>query len=90
MLIKYFKRLLITNRDMILQKVLEVKGLMSLLMKYRDTGQRWTNAEKKEIMKHLKSLSRVIPALIIFILPAGSLLLPVLVDALDRRKTKRA
>lgn len=90
MLIKYFKRLLITNRDMILQKVLEVKGLMSLLMKYRDSGQRWTNAEKKEIMKHLKSLSRVIPALIIFMLPAGSLLLPVLADALDRRKTKRA
>lgn len=89
MIIDYFKKLITRNREFILKEVLEVKGLMQLLMKYRNTGQIWTREEKKEIVVHLKSLSRVIPALIIFLLPAGTLLLPFLVEVLDRRGNKR-
>jgi hypothetical protein len=37
----------------------------------------------------LKNLSKIIPALIIFLLPGGSFLLPILADVLDRRKTRR-
>jgi hypothetical protein len=54
MLIGYFKRLIASNRELILQEVLEIKGLMKLLMKYKNTGQKWTKEEKREIKNHLK------------------------------------
>jgi len=89
MIIAYFKRLVTTNKALILEEVLAVKGLMQLLMKQRNTDQRWTKEEKREIKNHLKSISKIVPALIIFLLPGGSLLLPLLAEVLDRRKTRR-
>lgn len=89
MILNYFKRMLLVNRDLILHEILEVKGLMHLLMKPHEGKDRWTCAEKKEIMLHLKNLSGVVPALVIFMLPAGSLLLPFLIEMLDRRNAKR-
>jgi NhaP-type Na+/H+ or K+/H+ antiporter len=38
---------------------------------------------------HLKNISKIIPAVVVFSLPGGSFLLPVLAEALDRRKTRR-
>jgi hypothetical protein len=87
---KYFKRLIQSNKQFILHEVLEVKGLMQLLMKRRNTGEKWTKEEKKEIRHHLKHISKLIPALIIFLLPGGSLLLPFLAETLDRRTADRA
>lgn len=89
MIINYFKRLIIKNKEFILKEVLSVKGLMYLLMKYRNTGEKWTREEKKEIKVHLRNIAEVIPALIVFLLPGGTLLLPFLVEILDRRKTRR-
>jgi hypothetical protein len=62
---------------------------MQLLMKHRNKGQKWTREEKKEIKTHLKNISRIVPSVIIFLLPGGSLLLPFLAEVLDRRKEKR-
>lgn len=89
MIKRYFKRLLIKNKEFILDEVLSVKGLMQLLMKHRNTGQKWTKEEIKEIKIHLKNISKVVPILVIFLLPGGSLLLPFLAEVLDRRKTRR-
>ncbi|OGW40219.1 MAG: hypothetical protein A2Y97_06810 [Nitrospirae bacterium RBG_13_39_12] len=89
MTINYFKRLFLLNKELIIEKVLEVKGLMQLLMKYRNTGQKWSIQEKIEIKMHLKNIARIIPALGIFLLPGGFLFLPFLADIIDRRKTKR-
>lgn len=89
MIINYLKRLITKNKEFILKEVLEIKGLMQLLMKYRNTGQKWTNEEKKEIKIHLKNISKVVPVLIVFLLPGGSLLLPFLSEVLDRRKSIR-
>ncbi len=86
MLKRYIRRLFISNKEFILREVLEVKGLMRLLMKHRNTGQKWTKEEKREIVVHLKKISKSVPVLIVFFLPFGSLLLPVLVEALDRHK----
>jgi hypothetical protein len=83
------KRLVINNRAFILQEVLAVKGLMHLLMKIRNTEQPWTKDEKKEIKKHLRNISKMVPVIIIFLLPGGTLFLPFLSEVLDRRKTKR-
>jgi hypothetical protein len=89
MIVSYFKRLIIKNKAFILEEVLAVKGLMQLLMKQRNTDQKWIKEEKSEIKNHLKNISLLAPALIIFLLPGGSLLLPFLAEVLDRRKTRR-
>ncbi len=86
---KLLKRMIGNHKAFILQEVLAVKGLMQLLMKTRNTDQPWTREEKKEIKRHLKNISKMIPVIIIFLLPGGTLLLPILAEVLDRRKTKR-
>lgn len=70
-------------------EVLSIRGLMQLLMKIRNTDERWTREEKKEIKRLLRNVAKIIPAIAIFCLPGGSLLLPVLAEALDRRKARR-
>jgi len=89
MIKKYFKRLIIVNKEAILMEVLAIKGLMQILMKTRNTDEKWTREERKEIKTHLKNIAKIIPAVAIFVLPGGSFLLPMLAEALDRRKTRR-
>ena len=89
LMISYFKKLMVTNRKFILSEVLAVKGLMALLMKNRNTGEKWTRDEKMEIKNHLRILSQVVPVLVVFLLPGGSFLLPFLAEVLDRRKKRR-
>lgn len=89
MITNYFKRLITKNRDFILKEVLAVKGLMYLLMKNRNTGEKWTREEKTDIKNHLRNISKMIPIIIIFLLPGGSLYLPFLAAVLDRRKKRR-
>jgi len=89
MIIGYFKKLIIKNREFILTEVLSVKGLMCLLMKSRNTGEKWTRDEKMEIKNHLRVISKMIPIILIFLLPGGSLFLPFLAEVLDRRKKRR-
>ncbi len=85
----YLKRLIVINKEAILMEVLSIKGLMQLLMKIRNTDEKWTRDEKIQIKRHLKNVAKIIPAVAIFSLPGGSFLLPILAEALDRRKTRR-
>jgi hypothetical protein len=87
--IRYFKGLLTKNKAFLLGQVLAVQGLMQLLMKNRNTGEKWTREEIREIKKHLRHISKMVPVIIVFLLPGGSLLLPFLAEVLDRRKTIR-
>jgi len=89
MIKRYLKRLIVVNKEAILMEILSVRGLMQLLMKTRNTDEEWTREEKKEIRIHLRNIAKIIPTVAIFSLPGGSLLLPVLAEALDRRKTRR-
>ncbi len=89
MIISYFKKLIIKNREFILTEILAVKGLMSLLMKNRNTGEKWTREERREIKNHLRIISKMVPVIIVFLLPGGSLFLPFLAEVLDRRKKRR-
>ena len=88
-IIRYFKGLLMKNKAFLLSQVLAVQGLMQLLMKNRNTGEKWTREEIKEIKSHLRHISKMVPVIIVFMLPGGSLLLPFLAEVLDRRKTIR-
>jgi hypothetical protein len=85
----YLKRLISINKEAILMEVLSIRGLMQLLMKIRNTDEKWTRDEKIQIKRHLKNVAKIIPAVAIFSLPGGSFILPILAEALDRRKTRR-
>jgi len=89
MIKKYLKRLIIINKEAILMEVLSIRGLMQLLMKTRNTEEKWTREEKKEIKRHLRNIAKIIPAVAIFSLPGGPFLLSIFTEALDRRKTRR-
>jgi hypothetical protein len=49
MIKKYLKRLILINKQAILMEVLSITGLMRMLMKIRNTDERWGKEEKKEI-----------------------------------------
>ncbi len=89
MLREFLKRRIANQRKFILPHVLEIRGLMRLLMKVRNTGEAWTPEELQKIRSHLWGIARLVPILIVFILPGGLLLLPILAEVLDRRNTSR-
>ncbi|MBI4537345.1 MAG: hypothetical protein HY712_05255 [candidate division NC10 bacterium] len=80
---------LYAQRELILVQVNATHGFMRLLMKATNTGHTWTRREIRELRIHLRTLVRLIPILIVFILPGGFLLFPILAEVLDRRKTLR-
>jgi hypothetical protein len=82
-------RHLCKQREFILTNVLEMQDLMRLLMKPRNSGLPWSRDEVRRIRAHLKTLARLIPALVVFHLPGGLVLLPVLSEVLDRRQGPR-
>lgn len=89
MIKRYFRRLFLKNKDFLQREASAMKGFMHILMKHRNTGEKWTKEEKKLIKQHLKTLALAVPALIVFLPPGGSIFLPILVDVLDRRKDIR-
>ncbi|KAF0183092.1 MAG: hypothetical protein FD164_821 [Nitrospirae bacterium] len=74
---------------MILHEVMQVKGLIGLLMKHHSTGIPWSADEKQQLRNHLRELAKAVPALFIFMLPFGTIFLPLLVMVLDRRAKPR-
>ena len=90
-MIRFFlKRLILKNRDLIFSEAQQFQGFLHLFFKPRNTDAAWTKEEKEQIKNYLKRLSLYVPILIIFVLPGGSLLLPILAEVLDRRKNRRA
>jgi hypothetical protein len=72
----------------ILAELMATRGIMSLLMKARN-GERWTQADKEELLAHLRRMAHLSPYLIALLLPGSVLLLPVYAWWLDRRRLKR-
>jgi hypothetical protein len=84
------KRHILKNRILILKESQYFSDFIQLLMKPRNIGVGWTAEEITRLKSHLKHLSLYVPALIVFILPFGLFLLPVLAEMLDRREKSRA
>ena len=89
MIKNYLKRLIVINKEAILMEVLSISGLMQLLMKPRNTDEKWTKEERREMRRHLKNIAKIVPAVALFSLPGGSFLLPILAEVLDRRTRRR-
>jgi len=77
------------HKALILNEASQIHGFLRLLMKQINTDEKWTREERQEIRRHLKHLSLYIPVLIIFCMPFGMILIPVLAEVLDRRSARR-
>jgi len=85
----FLKRLVLKNKELIFNEAQHIQGFLQLLFKQRNTDTKWQKEEKQQLKSHLKRLSLYVPILLIFTLPGGSLLLPILAEILDRRKKRR-
>lgn len=89
MIRSFLKRQIVKNRALILNEAEQMHDFMKLLMKRRNTGVKLTREEMRLIKSHVKHLFLYVPVLVIFILPFGSLLFPLLAEVLDRRQKSR-
>jgi hypothetical protein len=80
------EEILVQYREKILKEIDSAKDLMALLMK--GTRGKWTKGELSQIKAHFVTLGRKVPILMVFMLPGGSILLPILIEVLDRRTKK--
>jgi LETM1-like protein len=65
------------NKNRLVKEILESKELMILLA--HSTRRDLNEKEKKKIRKQILDICKTIPSLTIFLLPGGSLLLPILI-----------
>jgi hypothetical protein len=80
---------ILKSKELILNEAKEMQGFMDLLMKQRNTGVGWTKTEKIQLKRYLARLALYVPVLIIFLLPGGFVLIPLLAEVLDRRRHHR-
>lgn len=71
-----------------LKEMSQMRGLLRLLMKQRN-GYRWTSDERRQMREQLRGLVKISPYVVLFLMPGGLLLLPILAWWLDRRRLKR-
>ena len=74
---KNVTKLIIRNKDRLTKEIKESGELMQLLAK--STTKDLSKDEKKKVKKQLLDVCKTIPSLTIFLLPGGSLLLPILI-----------
>lgn len=89
MLKSFLKQQLSKHRELLLREVQHMNGFMQLLMKCVNAEKSMSKAEKAQFKSQLKHLSFYVPILCIFLLPFGTLILPVLAEVLDRRQKER-
>jgi len=66
----------------------ETQKLVPLLMKQRN-GEKWSSDDRREILKGLDRLLAISPYLVLFIMPGGLFLLPLLAWWMDKRRLRR-
>ncbi len=90
---RWFSSFLASNsreKNRLRKELATIKGAVPLLMKQRN-GEKWSQQERAELVRLLRSASAVSPYLLLMALPGSTLLLPFLAWHLDaRRKKKRA
>lgn len=71
------KEVLLKNKKRLHTELLESKEAIELITK--STTQKLTEEEKEKVKSQLLDICKSIPALAVFLLPGGSLLLPLLI-----------
>jgi len=72
---KFITDLLNTNKKILLKEIEQSKELMTLIGK--STTQDLSEDEKEKVKNQLLDIFKSIPALAIFLLPGGAILLPI-------------
>ena len=75
------------ERRYLLAEMVQMKGLLPVLMKRRNK-QKWSAEDIAEIRSQLARLQRISPYLVVFVMPGGFAMLPVLAWWLDRRRNR--
>ena len=88
-LVNFVRSQIRKNKDLILHEARHLEGFMTLLMKQRNTGEKWTFRERMQLKRDIRRLVGYIPVLCIFLLPGGFLLIPFLAEVMDRRQRSR-
>ncbi|MEO7975914.1 LETM1-related biofilm-associated protein [Flavobacterium sp.] len=70
-------KLIVRNKNRLIREIIQSKELMILLA--HSTRRDLDAKEKKKVKKQLLDICKTIPSLTIFLLPGGSLLLPILI-----------
>ncbi len=86
---RFIKARIAKHRDLILREGDHLSDFMKILMKRRNDGGPWTGEEKDRLKSYLRRLSLYVPVLVVFLLPFGMFLLPILAEVLDRRAQGR-
>lgn len=73
-------KVLVRNKDRIAEELKESKELVSLINKSRK--QDLTPEEKEVVKKQFKDIARSVPALAIFMIPGGTILLPIVLKVI--------
>ena len=75
------------ERRYLLAEMVQMKGLLPVLMKRRNK-QKWSGEDIAEIRSQLARLQRISPYLVVFVMPGGFAMLPILAWWLDRRRNR--
>jgi hypothetical protein len=89
MLRRFLNKQLERYKKLIYSEAESMRGFMALLMKTRNTKVPWTKEEIRALKGYIRHLAHYIPVLLIILLPFGSLFLPLMAEALDRRRNRR-
>lgn len=81
------RRVFLKYRNEIINEVLRIDDLMYLITK--GTYSKWTKEESALLKSHFQHLAKRMPVLALILAPGGMLLLPILAEVLERRKTSR-
>jgi hypothetical protein len=86
---KMLRKMLEKYKTLIHAEADYMKGFMALLMKPRNTEMPWTRTEIRALKRYIWHLAHYVPFVVVFLLPFGSLFLPVMAEVLDRRRERR-
>ena len=75
--IQEIKESIYKNKKRLAKEIKESKELFSLLTK--STHKKLTSEEKKKVKEQLLDICKSVPALAVFLLPGGAILLPLLI-----------
>jgi len=90
MIIKIISKMLVRYKATIYAEADYMMGFMALLFRPRNTGVPWTREEIRTLKRYLLHLAHYVPFVVIFLLPFGSLMLPMMAEVLDRRRERRS
>ena len=88
MIILFFKKHILKNKDRMTRETRIMHNFLPLLVKPVNTRTKWTKNEISQLKSQMKHLAFSLSVIIMFVLPFGILLLPLYIELLDKREKR--